>query len=141
MTTTTGGDPVACQPPNLPPEGSPCANEGEFCSPGCDDPCEFCNVVTCEGGTWQGLEVFPAECLSCDEVCPAVVAAGCKGGPPDLAACVAGCMDNEAKCTLPFHKMLACIGPRPTYTCDGDERPLVAGCEPEFAELYLCIFP
>ena len=48
------GDPsecdFSCDPDNLPPEGSACTMEGEFCSPGCDNPCEFCNLLSCEGG-------------------------------------------------------------------------------------------
>lgn len=144
-TSTTGsttGDPIACDPQNLPPEGSACAEPGAFCSPGCQDPCQFCNVLECVDGTWQPAEVFPAPCLSCDEVCPPVLAANCPGGPPDLAACVAGCMQNQAgRCQLAFHQMLACIGPAPTFTCDMLGRPSAAGCETQFDALYACLMP
>lgn len=140
-TDATTGGPVACDPDNLPPEGAPCEMDGEYCSPGCEDPCQFCNVLMCTGGTWQNLEVFPAECLSCDEVCPSVVAPGCSGGPPDLDACLTGCQANEAKCPLEYHQMLACIGGAPDFSCDATQLPTVEGCEMQFATLYECIFP
>lgn len=140
--SSTTGDPVVCDPNNLPAEGTPCANEGEFCSPGCEDPCEFCNVVKCEGGTWQGLEVFPADCLSCDQVCPLVLNGQCPAGPPDLDACVAGCGANEVgECSLLYHKVLACIGATPTFTCDLVGRPTIVRCAAEFEALYACIMP
>lgn len=141
------GDPnecsvVSCDPDNLPADGDPCAEEGEFCSPGCEDPCEFCNVFECSGGTWSQLEVFPAECLSCEEICPFVLKGDCEGGPPDMEACVTGCMDYQSnECKIAFNTMLACVGAEPTYTCDENLRPTVAGCESQYAELYACIFP
>lgn len=137
---TTGGG-VACDPNDLPAEGSPCDTPGEFCSPGCEDPCQFCNVMQCDGGTWQPLEVFPAECLTCDEVCPFVLAAKCDGGPPDQTACVDGCNANQAACTIEFDQMLACIMGTPTFSCDPMGRPTVAGCEVQFDALYACIMP
>jgi hypothetical protein len=137
---TTGGG-VACDPNNLPAEGAPCDTPGETCSPGCEDPCQFCNVMQCNGGTWQALEVFPAECLTCDEVCPFVLAAKCDGGPPDQTACVDGCNANQAACTIEFNQMLACIMGTPTFSCDPMGLPTVAGCEVQFAALYACIMP
>lgn len=137
---TTGGG-VACDPNNLPAEGAPCDTPGETCSPGCEDPCQFCNVMQCNGGTWQPLEVFPAECLTCDEVCPFVLAAKCDGGPPDQTACVDGCNANQAACTIEFDQMLACIMGTPTFSCDPMGLPTVAGCEAQFDALYACIMP
>jgi len=135
-----GGGSVACDPMNLPPEGSPCATEGEFCGSGCEDPCSFCNILQCTNGTWQGAEVFPAPCLSCEDVCVPVVAAQCAGGPPDQAACVQGCNQNQmGACKILFNQMLACIGSTPTVTCDAMSRPTVAGCEKQFDDLYACI--
>jgi len=140
------GDPdtcgAVCDPENLPEEGSTCSMEGEFCSPGCDDPCQFCNVLECSGGAWQALEVAPAECLSCEDICPSVVAAECEGGPPDLKACVDGCMDLLAsECKIEFNVTLACAGATPTFTCDDADLPLVNGCEDPYAELYACSMP
>jgi hypothetical protein len=39
--------------------GTHCSTEGMTCSEGCTDACSFCNVIRCQGGTWQKLEVFP----------------------------------------------------------------------------------
>ena len=137
-TDATTGDEVC--PDQFPQAGTPCATEGMSCSTGCEDPCEFCNIVHCENGTWQNVEVFPYDCLDCEAVCELVVPAACVGGPPDQAACVAGCMDNLAgDCKLPFNKMLGCIGSMPTFTCNAETRPTVAGCEDNFAELYACM--
>ncbi len=140
------GDPkecsFPCDPENLPPEGSACTMEGEFCSAGCDNPCEFCNVLVCEEGAWQNMEVFPGECLSCDEICPAVVMAACFGGPPDQEACVVGCMESQGnECGLAFDKMLYCVGVEPTFTCQDDGLPTVEGCEEAFTALYACMMP
>ncbi len=131
---------VACDPDNLPPEGSHCLMEGQFCSPGCSDPCSFCNLLTCELGMWVPAEASPAECLPCEEVCPAVLAAACPGGPPDDASCLAGCADNRAgECGLAHNIMLACIGSSPEFACDDQGRPTVAGCDNQFMELYSCL--
>jgi hypothetical protein len=133
---TTGA--VDCDP--FPEEGTPCAMEGEFCSTGCEDPCQFCNVRECEEGVWKNLEVFPAQCLDCDAVCDFVVPAMCAGGPPDKATCVSGCMDSLAsECMLLFNQMLGCIGPMPAFTCDAATRPTVVGCDMQFAKLYECM--
>lgn len=133
---TTGA--ADCDP--LPEEGSPCATEGEFCSAGCEDPCQFCNVRQCTGGVWQNLEAPPAQCLDCAEVCEFVVPAMCAGGPPDEPTCVSGCMDSLAsECELLFKQMLACIGPAPAFTCDAATRPTVVGCDAQFTALYECM--
>lgn len=138
--TSSGG--VICNPMMLPPEGSPCIKEGESCSPGCADPCAFCNVMTCMGGVWKNIEVFPAPCLSCEEVCVPVVNAMCANGPPDQASCVQGCNVNQmGMCKIMFNAMLACIGPQPVFTCDAQNRPTSKGCEGEFDKLYACIMP
>lgn len=133
---------VACDPNNLPPEGSACTSEGEFCGPGCENPCEFCNVMQCVDNHWTGLEVFPADCAPCEDTCPAVVAAACPGGPPDMTACVDGCNALfNSPCSLEFDKMRACIGSMSTFTCDDQGRPTVEMCAAQFAELYACTMP
>lgn len=135
---TTGG--VACDPQDLPEPGTPCAMEGQFCSPGCEDPCQFCNVLECEGGKWTNIEAQPAPCASCEEICPSTVAAMCPGGPPDEPACVSGCMDVMAgPCGLLHSQTRACAGPQPTITCDAMGRPTVIGCEAQFDDLYECL--
>jgi hypothetical protein len=142
-TPTTGGSTgggVACDPNNLPEIGSPCAMEGEFCSPGCPDPCQFCNVVKCEGGVWTQLEAPPGRCASCEEICPPTVAAMCPAGPPDEAACVAGCMDiMQGRCALAYSQVRACAGPGPAIACDPMGRPTGIGCEAQFDDLYQCL--
>jgi len=137
-TDATTGE-AAC-PDEFPEEGTPCTNEGQFCNSGCESPCQFCNIMHCENGIWQRLEAPPAQCLDCESVCEFVVAAGCAGGPPDQAACVAGCMNTMASdCAIAFDKMLACIGPEPTFSCDAAARPTVVGCDANFDELYMCM--
>lgn len=42
-------------------EGTPCAAEGMTCGT-CTDPCQFCNMLACEGGTWTTVESFPSVC-------------------------------------------------------------------------------
>jgi hypothetical protein len=43
--------------------GASCAHEGESCNSGnCNDPCSFCNILQCVGGTWSNLEVPPEPC-------------------------------------------------------------------------------
>ncbi len=138
----SGGGTSACDPMNLPADGSPCMTEGEFCGSGCEDPCSFCNVKTCTNGKWTNLEVFPAPCLSCEDACVPVVAAKCAGGPPTQMACVQGCNQNQmGACKIPFNQMLACIGQTPTFSCDVMNRPTVTGCETQFEKLYACITP
>ena|GEM_PF-6806931 len=137
-----GGTGSACDPMNFPAPGSPCMPEGAFCSTGCEDPCSFCNILNCTNGVWTNVEVFPAPCLSCMDVCVPVVAAQCSGGPPDQMACVQGCDQNQmGPCKIVFNQMLACIGPSPTFTCDAMNRPTVTGCEMQFDNLYACITP
>lgn len=135
------GDPMTCgggcEP--FPMDGQPCTMEGASCSTGCEDQCQFCNLVSCEGGVWKALEVFPADCLDCPEICPFTVMAMCANGPPDEAACVAGCMDGMAACKIEFSDMLACAGSMPTFMCNADERPTIAGCETRFDALYACL--
>ena len=48
-------------------EGESCPVEGASCGE-CSDPCSFCNLLRCEGGTWTALEVFPAPCFDCGEL-------------------------------------------------------------------------
>lgn len=42
--------------------GAPCSPEGKACGGACANPCEFCNVLRCQLGKWERLEVFPAPC-------------------------------------------------------------------------------
>ena len=136
---TTGA--AAC-PDAFPAEGAACDTEGLSCKiSDCQSPCEGCNYVLCDGGVWvDGGSEEPGTCLECDAVCDFVVLAGCAGGPPDKAACVAGCMDTLAgACKLAFDQTRFCVGETPTFTCDDATRPTVVGCEDLFDELYMCM--
>lgn len=136
--TATTGDPVC--PDVFPTDGTPCDAEGLTCGGPCEDPCAFCNVIRCEQGIWTGLEVFPAECLDCDASCTFVVAAACPGGPPDQAACVAGCMAVQAgDCGLVYNQALACMGGTPMFTCNPNGQPTVDACAAQFDALYACL--
>lgn len=42
-------------------DGQPCSEEGKSCG-NCSDPCQFCNIIQCQGGVWKHMEVFPGEC-------------------------------------------------------------------------------
>jgi hypothetical protein len=113
---------------------------GAFCSSDCSDQCQFCNVLECRDGTWHNMEAFPVQCLDCDGVCVHSVAAGCPAGAPDQAACVMGCQDIMAgPCKIEFSDARACVGETPTFSCDGEGRPIVVGCEDEFTALYACL--
>ena len=135
--TDTTGDPPC--PDSFPQDGAPCELEGQICGGGCEDPCSFCNLAECTNGVWSNIEVFPAECLSCAEICPYVVVAECEGGPPDYQACLPGCEDAMAACQLEYNQMLACAGVQPKFSCQGDGRPTIEGCEGQFATLYACL--
>ncbi|MDC0716726.1 hypothetical protein [Nannocystis bainbridge] len=131
-----------CDPSNPPLEGDPCAVEGASCSTDCSDQCSFCNAWVCSEGAWQRVEVFPEPCLECEALCDLVIVPMCAGGPPDPAACVAGCEESKAgACKAEFSDLRACAGEQPTFTCDAAERPLVAGCEDPFAAFYACSMP
>lgn len=130
----------ACEPPDFPEEGTPCFPEGASCSSDCSDQCSFCSAWQCENGEWQRLEVHPLDCLECEELCDFVVVPMCPGGPPDKAACVSGCEDNKVgACKAEFSHLRACAGSQPMVTCDQEGRPLVEGCESQFAKFYDCI--
>ena len=136
---TTG---AAVCPDAFPAEGDACDAAGLSCMiSDCQSPCEGCNYVLCDGGVWvDGGSEEPGTSLDCDAVCEFLVLAGCAGGPPDKAACVAGCVDSLAgACKLAFDQTRLCIGETPTFTCDDTTRPTVVGCEDLFDELYMCM--
>ena len=46
-------------------EGASCLQQGASCGPQCGDPCQFCNRLVCDGGTWKHIEVMPVgQCTS-----------------------------------------------------------------------------
>jgi hypothetical protein len=136
------GDPNECSDgcDPFPTEGEPCDVDGTFCNTGCEDQCQFCNILMCSEGVWMNLEAPPAPCLECEELCPFTVMPMCAAGPPDEANCVTGCQATMAgPCNVEFSAARACAGFEPTFTCDAMDRPLVAGCETQFDELYKCL--
>ena len=62
---TDPGKPTDAAEPGCPPDlfaalDQPCTEEGTYCGgENCDDPCQFCNIITCSAGNWTGVEVFP----------------------------------------------------------------------------------
>lgn len=76
---------------------------------------------------------------TCADVCPAVVAAGCTAGPPDVAGCETGCASVMQTCGAEFGALLACGGANPTFVCDADGNPYPDGCEGENAALVGCL--
>ncbi|MBW2460802.1 MAG: hypothetical protein JRH11_04090 [Deltaproteobacteria bacterium] len=48
-------------------EGTACPVEGQSCGECSPDPCTFCNVLVCVGGTWSNLEAHPAPCHECGD--------------------------------------------------------------------------
>ena len=49
-------------------EGKPCSGSGLSCGgEHCTNECDWCNVITCIDGKWQGLEAFPRPgCNACE---------------------------------------------------------------------------
>ena len=141
-TITTAGtstsDGAECDP--FPSEGDLCSVPGAYCSSDCSDQCQFCNILECRDGAWGNAEVFPVPCLECEPLCELSVAAGCAAGAPDQAACVTGCQEIMAgPCSIEHSDTRACAGETPTFTCDAEGRPIVAGCEDDFTALYACL--
>lgn len=76
---------------------------------------------------------------TCAEVCPAVVAAGCKQGPPSVDSCETGCEVVSMSCAAAFTALLACGTASPTFICDEAGNPYPKGCEAEGAALFACV--
>ena len=113
-------------------EGASCELEGAFCGGPCTDQCSFCNVLRCESGTWQRLEVFPAPCFDCGDGLRCVAGEDyCQhafsdvGGEPDSFECR----------PLPA----ACIGDA-TCACLGEELAFDMCLEPNPGELEVQFF-
>lgn len=56
----------------------------ESCGGPCDDPCSFCNVLSCEDGQWRGVEAAP---YPCDDDNPDITRCELSGGTWDEDAC------------------------------------------------------
>ena len=127
----------------VPEDDTACEQDGEDCAPG-RDACAGYVGAMCSGGKWARYEVEPGDpescaAVECSEICAAMLAAGCAGGPADDAACGTECEANAAgPCMTQFSDAIAC-GPQPlTFTCDADDRPVIGGCEAEFELFFAC---
>ncbi len=90
------------------------------------------------GGAGGGTTTGTGGASTCGDVCPAVVAAACSKGPPDVAECEAGCAAVISTCGAEFDDLLQCGGSNPTFVCDADGKPYPTGCEAENAALVAC---
>jgi hypothetical protein len=94
-----------------------CTSEGQTCSSGCTDACDFCNLLRCTGGVWQRMEAVPAPCFSCGptlrcrdnaQYCR-VVRGGPAGSEPGYS-----CMDVPSNC--PAVPTCTCLSSTPPVT-------------------------
>lgn len=89
-----------------------CAVEGAFCGGPCTDPCSFCNLLSCSGGVWNRVEVFPTPCFDCGDAARCVTGEqycvhsySDVGGVPDSFEC----RDNPTDCRGAM-ATCACLG-------------------------------
>jgi hypothetical protein len=90
------------------------------------------------GGSAGGTTTATGGSSTCADICPAVVAAACAKGPPDVASCETGCAAVMSSCGAEFNALLQCGGANPTFVCDADGNPYPTGCEAENAALVAC---
>ena len=108
----------ACPPDHSAALGTPCSEEGRFCGR-CIDPCGFCNLLQCSGGTWTRLEAHPPPppCVSfeCgpDRRCDAVTQY-CQRTTSDVAG-----VPTSYTCE-PYPDGCASCGCLPGDQCEGD---------------------
>ncbi|MFO0685966.1 MAG: hypothetical protein U0234_28155 [Sandaracinus sp.] len=89
--------------------GSACSHEGQSCGD-CPGPCSFCQLLICQGGVWQSVEVLPdcqptfdcgpTSCVRSSEYC--VHTLSDIGGVPDDYRCQpmpAGCSSCDCLAT------------------------------------------
>jgi len=90
------GDSDACE---TAVEDEVCSTPGTTCGGPCEDPCQFCNLLSCQDGRWQRMEAFPLPCdddeFMCDYTDGVWDAGSCGhyhcGDPPDCEALIPGC--------------------------------------------------
>lgn len=90
------------------------------------------------GGGTGGSTTGTGGSSTCADVCPAVVAAACSKGPPDVAGCETGCVAVMSTCGAEFGALLQCGGANPTFVCDAGGNPYPTGCEAENTALVAC---
>lgn len=78
--------------------------------------------------------------VSCEDLCPDVVAADCPAGPPSVAECENGCETLLAgPCASDYELVYLCAGDDPTYACSASGQVSIVGCETELEALYACL--
>ena len=97
-----------------------CSVDGQYCGGEvCTDPCQFCNLIHCEGGFWRMMEAFPQTCFPCgdgecvegEQYCEERFS-GLAGGSTTYA-----CMDAPAACV--GNVTCACLTPAiPAGMCE-----------------------
>lgn len=111
---------------------TPCAVEGAYCGGPCTDACSFCNILSCSGGTWNRVEVFPTPCFACGDAQCVTEEQHCVhsysdvGGEPDGF----GCADNPAEC----------VGEMATCACLGGSLTFDECVEPSAGEVEIRYF-
>lgn len=106
-------------------EGTPCSGPDRTCGTCPDDPCSFCNLMMCQGGTWVWAEAFPhPDCLM-ETTAPFDCGTGtCQPGEYCYATgCgVDGCTPPEPECRpIPQGcQMCSCLVPSGSCLCEQD---------------------
>ena len=105
--------------------GTPCTGPDRTCGTCPPDPCSFCNLLRCEGGTWTGVEAFPdPSCLDPTNDPFACGSATCQPGEYCFATgCgVDGCSPPPPECRpIPDGcQMCACLSPNSSCLCEQD---------------------
>jgi hypothetical protein len=108
--------------------GKPCSPNGMVCNAGCPDPCQFCNVLSCEGGKWTPVENFPdPNCKKDAGVKPLDSSPTCPPQPP-----CNWCGGSEKKdaqgCTVGYTCANG-INPCQTQPCFGSPCPAGQACD------------
>ena len=77
--------------------------------------------------------------LTCSDVCPEVVAAGCTNGPSSISDCESGCAEVRNLCTSKWNTVIACSGDDAAYSCDANDMVYPEGCQTQQDKLNACI--
>ena len=76
---------------------------------------------------------------TCEGICPAVVAADCANGPPNLAECISGCEAIiDMGCSAEIQAVLNCSDGK-SFTCDENDSAVASGCESQNDALNTCM--
>jgi len=104
-----------------------CDGDGNPVIEGCDS--QYAAIRSCSLAVLQG----------CADNCPAVVAAACTNGPPDVGSCQAGCAAVTITCPEEYEALDTCAGATPTYECNASDQPMPQGCDTQHAALMTCM--